>query len=43
MSKYFILKRVRVANLADIIKIVSMLTKATFKDSKKVKELQTMY
>ena len=40
----FILRRPRVANFADIIKIVTMLIRKTFKESKKkLKELQIMY
>ena len=36
----FILRRSRLANFADIIKITTMLIKATPKDSKKRKELE---
>ena len=39
----FILRRATVANFADIIKIAIMFTKTTFKDSKKLKELEIMY
>ena len=33
----------RIANLADIIKVATMLVKTTFKDSKNLKELEIMY
>ena len=36
-------KRPRVANFADIIIIETMLIKATFKDSKNLKELEVTY
>ena len=36
----FILRRPRVANFADIIKITIILIKTTFKDSKKVKKFR---
>ena len=36
----FILRKPRVANFADIIKIAIMFTKKAFKDSKKVKKLK---
>ena len=36
----FILRRSRVANFADMIKIASMFIKTTFKDLKKIKELE---
>ena len=36
----FTLRRLRVANFADIIKIATMFIKAIFKDSKKLKELE---
>ena len=36
----FILRRPRVVNFADIIKIATMFIKATFKDSKKVKRIR---
>ena len=39
----FILRKPRVANFTDIIKITVMFAKTTFKDSKKLKELETMY
>ena len=40
----FILRRPRVANIADIIKIATMFIKTSFKDSKKnLKELETIY
>ena len=43
ISKYFILRRPRGANLADIIKIATIFMKATFKYSKKkIKELNIM-
>ena len=35
-----ILRRSRVANFADMIKIASMFIKTTFKDLKKIKELE---
>ena len=38
----FILRRPRVANFADIIKIATMFIKTTFKDPKKLKELEIM-
>ena len=38
----FILRRSRVANFADMIKIASMFIKTTFKDFKKIKELENM-
>ena len=37
---FFILRRPRVASLADIIKSVTMFIKAIFKDSKKVKRIR---
>ena len=42
-SKYLYLKRARVANFADIIKIATMFTKTTFKGSKKLKESEIVY
>ena len=36
-------KKTAVANFADIIKILTMFIKKTFKDSKKLKELEIMY
>ena len=42
ISKY-LLRRPRVANFAGIIKIATMFIKATFKDSKKLKELKIMH
>ena len=39
----FFLRRPRVANSADIIKIATMFIKTTFKDSKKLKELEIIY
>ena len=41
-QKTFILRWPRVANFADIIKIETMLIKTTFKDSNKLKELETI-
>ena len=38
----FILRRSRVANFVDIIKIVTMFIKATFKDLKKLEELENI-
>ena len=38
----FILRRSRVANFVDIIKIVTMFIKATFKDPKKLEELENI-
>ena len=38
----FILRRPRVANFADIIKIATMFIKTTFKDPEKLKELEIM-
>ena len=37
---YFILRRFRVANFADIIKIMNIFIKTVFKDSKKVKRIR---
>ena len=37
------LRRPRVANFADVMKIATMFTKTTFKDSKKLKELENVY
>ena len=37
------IRHLRVANFADIIKVATMFIKATFKDSKKLKELAIMY
>ena len=39
----FILRRPRVANFADIIETAAMFIKITFKNSKKLKELEVMY
>ena len=39
----YILTRPRVANFADIIKIATMFIKITFKDFKKLKELEAMH
>ena len=41
--KYFTLKRPGVAGFADIIRTVTVFTKKSFKDSKKLKELEIMY
>ena len=38
IPKTFVLRRPRVTNFADIIKIATMFFKTTFKDSKKVKK-----
>ena len=38
-----LLRRTRVANFNDIIKILTMFIKKTFKDSKKLKDLEIMY
>ena len=43
IAKTFILKRLRVGNFADIIKITTMVIKKTFKDSKKVKKIEIMH
>ena len=40
ISKNFILRKIRVANIADIIKIVTMFIKTTFKDSNKVRRIR---
>ena len=40
ISVYLFLRRSRVANFADIIKIASLFIKTTFKDSKKVKRVR---
>ena len=42
-SKYLFLRRPRVAIFVDIIKIVAMFVKTIRKDSKTLKELETMY
>ena len=39
ISKYLHLRRPRVANFANIIKIATILVKATLKESKKVKRI----
>ena len=39
-SKYFILRKRKVANFNDIIKVAAMFT---FKDSKKLKELEKIH
>ena len=39
ISKYLHLRRPRVANFADIIKIATIFVKTTLKDSKKVKRI----
>ena len=38
----FILRRSRVSDFSDIIKIATMFIKTTFKDSRKLKELEAM-
>ena len=43
IAKTFILKRLRVGNFADIIKVTTMFIKKTFKDSKKVKKIEIMH
>ena len=43
ISKYLFLRRPRVAIFVDIIKIVTMFVKTIRKDSKTLKELETMY
>ena len=43
ISKYFILRRPKVANFANIIKIPTMFIKTTFKGLKKLKELKIIY
>ena len=40
ISKYFIFRRPRLANFADIIKITIMFIKTIFKDSKNVKGIR---
>ena len=40
ISVYLFLRRSRVANFADIIKIASLFIKTTFKDPKKVKRIR---
>ena len=40
ISKNFILRKIRVANIADITKIVTMFIKTTFKDSNKVRRIR---
>ena len=37
------LRRSRVVNFADILKIAAMVIKTTFTESKKLKELEIMY
>ena len=39
----FILRRSRVANFVDIIQIVTMFIKTTFKDQKELEELESIY
>ena len=39
----FVLKRPRVDNFTDIIKVATVFIKTTFRDSNKVKKLETMY
>ena len=41
--KYLILRRARLANFAEIIKIATLLIKETFEDSKKLNPLEIMY
>ena len=43
ISKYFTLKRLRVANLDKIIKSATILIKTTCKAQKKLKELEIVY
>ena len=43
ISKHLFLRRPRVANFVDIIKIATTFIKITLKDSKKVKELEIIY
>ena len=40
ISKFFFKKRPREVNLADIIKIVTMIIKTTLKDSQKLKRVR---
>ena len=40
ISKNFILRKIRVANFADIIKIVAMFIKTNFEDSNKVRRIR---
>ena len=40
ISRYLYLRRSRVANFADFIKIITIFTKTVFKDSKKVKRMR---
>ena len=42
ISKFFFKKRTREVNLADIIKIVTMIIKATLKDSQKLKRVRQL-
>ena len=42
-TKRYKITNAQVANFADIIKITTMLIKANFKDSKKLKELKIMF
>ena len=39
----FILKRLRAASFADIIKIATIFIKSTFKDSRKIKRIKVMH
>ena len=39
ISKYIILRRIRVVNFTDIIKVETIFIKATFRDSKKLKRI----
>ena len=43
IQNIFILRRSRVNTFDDIIKTVTIFIKTTFKDSKKLKELEIMY
>ena len=43
ISNIFVLRRLRVVNFTDIIKIPTMFIKVSFKDSKNVKKVEIMY
>ena len=43
ISNIFILWKARTTNFADIIKIATIFTETTLKDSKKLKEIEVMY
>ena len=43
LQNTIILRKPRVANFVDIIKIATLFTKTTCKDLKKLKELEIMY